>query len=260
MPRFWPKMSLFSRLSTRSRSALRLRVDNVDTLRQGDLRELWELRIEQLPLKPTVDPEEDFAKFSKIIANASEVNRVYFGDTLVGMFASWRRDGVVDGKRFRWIAFEYGATKPEWRGARALRLAYLRTVLVNLDLRPGTLHYVGGIGYPIGAMVVARFGEKTHYLGEEVPAEVARIFDIMLEELAPEGLDSERGGVIFPTVPRPLSEGWLQRRGEDPSYRRYIALNPNWQEGRGLPVLSKLGPGQTTRAFAKRLLPGKRTR
>lgn len=258
MPRIWQNIPLVSR--TPRATPLRFRADPVGALEQRDLRQLWELRIEQLPLKSSVDPEEDFAKFSKNIANAREVNRVYLGEQLVGMFVSWRRDGEVEGRRFRWIAFEYGVTKPEWRGALALRMAYLRTVLLNLSLRPGTLHYVGGIGYPIGTMAVARFGDRTFYYGEEVPAEVEKIFAMMLAELAPEGLDPERGGVTFPTIPRPLSQGWLERYSEHPCYQRYIALNPNWEEGRGLPVLSSLSPGQTTRAFARRLLPLARKR
>ncbi len=257
MPRFWQRLALLPRQS--QTSPLHFCADPVSSLTQRDLRELWELRVEQLPLKPGVDPEEDFEKFSRTIANAHEVSRVYFGAVLVGMFVSWRRDGERDGQRFRWLAFEYGVTRPEWRGARALRLAYLRTVLTNLDLKPGTRHYIGGIGYPIGAMAVARFGDKTHYYGEDVPEVVAAVFEVMLEELAPEGID-EHGGITFPTIPRPLSDAWLSRHGEHPCYLRYIALNPTWAEGRGLPVLSELSFGQTTRAFARRLLPGRLAR
>jgi len=207
---------------------------------------MWSFRIGVLPLKPQVPPEEDFARFSRFCARCTSVVRLRSADgVLCGIAAMSFQDGLFEGRPYRLLLPEYGIVNPRLRGSPVVPWFCLRIVLHALRRMPPRPRnaplFLGGIGYPTGALMVERFFPPLWLYGDaEAPPLETHLLEWMREHLAGERWDPRAGRVSMPTVPRPPSERWLARQGARPLYQRYAQRCPEWTQGYALPVLASI--------------------
>lgn len=219
----------------------RARICAPDQLTDQELRQLWELRLELIDLKPEVAPEQDWEKFLRTVRGCSLVIRMWDGPALLGFYVLFQFDGVVQGHRYRWLGTEYGFIRPAWRRHPWIALQYLRVMAHCWSRRPGVRHYIGGIGYPTGAMSLTSIQPRLLLWGDEglTPME-EQIFARMLELFAPKGMTPQ--GVWMPTLPSALHPRWLKRHGASPELARFLERSPHWEQGYGWPTLVKGSP------------------
>ena len=57
------------------------------------------------------------------------------------------------------------------------------------------------------------------------------------------------------TLPGPHSDRWMARNGESDQLRRYVRLNPNWEQGYALPLLTRVRPLAVAAGVVRYALP-----
>lgn len=216
-------------------------------LRAEEIRALWTLRTDVLRLKPSTDPEKDYATFSAFLGRAAQVLSFHDADGPCGVTAFHvERVATPDGRGGLVVFPEYAAFRPELRGtARAMR-GFLRVLPKVLE--PGDLlrtWYLLGAGYPASFLAVTRLCADVWLDGEDVPAFEQQLLRRFGAELGGK-IEPDTRIVSMPTVPPPLRPVLTQT----PAYARYVARNPRWADGFGLVVLARTQP----RTFVLRMI------
>jgi hypothetical protein len=103
--------------------------------------------------------------------------------------------------------------------------------------------WCGGIGYPAGHMAIQKLLGNVAFQGESGLSLIqSTLLDLITHEFGGANWDVQAGHVVMPTVPPPMSPMWQAKAKFDPFYLRYMALNPRWQEGFGLPGVAHIQP------------------
>ena len=226
------------------RRPIRLVLSDGRALSEEELREMWSFRLGILALKPHVQPEEDFARFSRFCVRCTSVVRLRSADgVLCGMTVMTFHDGLFEGQPYRLLLPEYGIVDARIRGSPVVPWFCLRIVLHALrhmpPRLPDTRVFLGGIGYPTSALLVERLFPPLWLHGEaEAPPLVTHLLEWVREHLAGERWDPRARHVSMPTVPLPPSERWLARQRARPLYQRYVQRCPDWTQGHALPLVA----------------------
>ncbi len=214
------------------------------------IRELWSFRLSIMRLKPHVPPERDFERFARHCWDARRILRLRDErGVLCGMAVPLVYDGTFQGEQYRLVVPEYFYLTPELRGRAVALWAWVRS-LVPLTWKRGTHIFLGGTGYPAGALTLDRFlGPVWLYGDAQVPPLASQVLGWIVTHMAGDGWDSAGHQVVMDTLPPPPSEWWLARNQERGLYRRYVERCPQWQEGRTLPLVTQFSTWKVVKSF-----------
>jgi len=230
---------------------LRHRVARGAALAPAFVDELLALRLRNVSLKKDTDTEADRRKFHAWIQRASWV--------------SWAEDdagaprGMLSWRLFQWThrgeprvgcVGEYLFLDAPFRGT-AVTAGFAVRLLSRIlwDARGGEVWIGGAGGYPQSCVAFARQLGEVAFLGEPGTPDEARAFlDRLTHEADVEA--SPAGIVTMRTRPEGVSPGWLRRNESEDAYRRYVALNPRWQDGLGLVAATRLSVPSLARGLA----------
>lgn len=201
-------------------------------------------------LKPHVSPEKDFEKFAAHCRYGQRILRLRNErGQLCGMIVPLVYDGSFQGEPYRLLIPEYFYLAQEVRGRAVAPWAWLRS-LIPLMPRRGVRFFMGGVGYPAGALTLDRFfGPLWLYGDPEVPPLAAHVLERIIELLAGTGWDPVSGQVDMATLPPVPTEAWLARSQKRALYRRYVERCPRWREGRALPQVTEYTGRKLARAM-----------
>lgn len=233
---------------------LRLRLIPPDAITPALCRQMWQLRLQNIRLRPEVDPEDDYAAFAAYFHGGATAVTFWDAAGALQGFHGWSlTQREVLGQRFSRVVAEYAFFNQGHRGGPELVLAALRlaTPLLLRDRRRRKV--VVGVAYP-GTYVSARLmaARLVSLRGPEItPAE-----RLLLEEFAAEhggaGFDRAAGVVRMRTVPI-LQDRTSRRAPVRAALAEFEQLNPRWREGYGLPILIDLSWSAAGRAIQRGL-------
>lgn len=230
------------------------------SLSDDDVRELWRFRLRFMDLKPSVDPEEDYASFADFVRRADVAWVLLDGAAIAAI--SFYRNEVIEhaGRRYHVLFGEYGFAA--LRGDPRMVLAILWLFVQPLVRGRGRAVYYFGFAYPHSYLSLARASSHVWLLGDEaMPTRERAIADALGRRLGGERWDPVRRRYDFPTLPREAVP-----RASAPHRARLLAhyerLNPEWREGQGLLLLNRLDAGTIPHALraALRRIGGHRRR
>lgn len=206
------------------------------------LQQMSDLRRSVMTMKPHIDLARDFEKFSTLCRASYRVVLFYdHHQQLAGMYLFiLRRGRTKAGKRYLLVLFEYAFMRAQYRGNPALPRSVLMLMWQFLRQWRGDSVWCGGIGYPAGHMAIQKFLGNLVFQGESGLSLIqSTLLDLITHEFGGANWDAQAGHVVMPTVPPPI---WQEKVKSDPFYLRYMALNPRWQEGFGLPGVARVQP------------------
>lgn len=206
------------------------------TLREDELRSLWRLRVGLVALKPSTDPEVDFARFSKRCRASQYVLRLRDPEGEIrGMLAAQFRHERWQSERYLLFLPEYGFLDPAYRGHSEMMrgtLSIFARLLVQARGRP---IYGFVIAYLQGFSALDAMASPMWTLGDpNLPPLVRNLLERAMSEIAGDAWDRGTHRVNLPTLPRPPSAAWWAAMEHDPGVVRYLDLCPDWLEGKAL--------------------------
>jgi hypothetical protein len=204
------------------------------------IRELWSFRLSIMRLKPHVSPEKDFEKFASHCRQGQRILRLRNeSGQLCGSVVPRVYEGTFQTERFRLVVPEYFYLTPELRGSAAVPWAWARC-LAPLVYSRGVRVFLGGIGYPTGALTLDRFLGPVWLYGEpQAPPLASSVLEWIVTHLAGSSWDAARCQVDMGTLPPTPTTAWLARSQRREFYRRYVERCPQWQEGRTVPCVTE---------------------
>ncbi len=192
------------------------------------VRELWNLRLRFLKLKPSVLPEDDFIAFRKYLVDprtTTYVTRAQGGK--LGGFYCLRRERFGKAMVFgvEYLIFE--------RSARHLRRFILTFILTYVQAWPNVLLgrsiYFASVNYPSAyRFILVRTGHQmltSKTVTDDAQCKVLEAFC-----RAQGNYDEDSRLCTLRTLPPPTIEAF-------PGLDEYERMNPNWRQGIGLPIL-----------------------
>lgn len=217
------------------------------SLSESQLRALWRLRRSLIDIKPSVDPEADFAAFAEDFSWGI-VWTLWEGADVVGFFLQRGLPLTWRGRRVLCLTPEYGFTAPHVRGRPELPAAVtLMTVacVLRYPLRPT---YLAGAAYPPSFISLVRAIPPVWTVGDpDVPDWERSLLDHLGERIAKSHYRAADGTVFMRTLPT------SRATPTTPEGRRlfeaYEQANPEWREGRGLFLLCPVTVGTLLRGM-----------
>lgn len=224
-------------------------------LDEGFLRELNAFRLSVMRLKPTTDPDADFAEVVRACRSSEHVAWLRDGaGVLCASFILSTLRGEASGRRHKTYTLNYAFARPDVRGHPAYLWLGLRVMLLELARWRGEALWVGGVGYPASVLALDRAFGPLSLGGDEVPEHVRPLLDRAIAEEAGNRWEPAAARMNMPTIPPVMSDGWYARAEGDPLYRRYVARCPDWTEGYALACLGRLRPARAIAAVMGRAL------
>lgn len=206
------------------------------TLGEDELRALWRFRIGLVPLKPSTDPDTDFARFSRRCRASQYVLRYRDPEgQLRGMgVAQFRHERWRD-ERYLVVLPEYGFLDPAYRRDPEVLLGFLSLFVRLLAQARGRPIYGFAIGYLQGFVSIDAMTSPLWTLGDpDVPPLERDLLERGMQEIAGEAWDRSTHRISLPTLPRDPSPAWWAAMGSDPAVVRYLSLCPDWLEGKAI--------------------------
>jgi hypothetical protein len=208
-------------------------------LREDELRAMWRLRTSLLPLKPSVDPDQDYQRFRAFV-DAAHVGRVLGSDGRPrAMISHQRIDGSFEGRRYRLALFEYIFTEASVRGHPASTFCYVRQLISCRRL--GVANYFVAVGYPRSAVLMSRVLPDLRLDGDPSLTTLERhLVDQAVERVGGSQFDYARRVVELPTIPDPIRPEWRARHADVPIFTAIEARVPDWEQGRAAILIGRL--------------------
>lgn len=227
-----------------TRRLLQTRVSLCDgrELSPDSLREMSDFRRSIMSMKPEVDLDTDHEHFAGFITRCPIVVRVRDrSGALRGTFAMHWVDGGRAGRRWRLFVPDYAFFHPSLRGSPALPWAIFRTITLRPHLLIGREVFLGGVGYPTGALALEKvFGPIRLRSDLDLDGPTREVLDWLVTEFAGQKFDVATGRVWMPTRPPRPSARWFERMASRPTFARYVAQCPDWLDGYGLPLVCRV--------------------
>lgn len=217
------------------------------SLSADDIRALWRFRLRFMDLKPSVDPEDDYANFAGFV-RAADVAWILLDDDGIAAISFYRNEVVEhDGRSYRVLFGEYGFAA--LRGDPRMVLAITWLFVQPLVRGGGRPVFYFGFAYPHSYLSLVGAAGDTWLLGDEaMPAREEAIAAALGRRFGGASWDPVGRRYSFPTLPReavPRASA-PHRAGPLAHYER---LNPDWREGQGLLLLTRLGAGSIPAAL-----------
>jgi hypothetical protein len=231
-------------------------ISNGASLDEHAIRELWSFQLSILRLKPHVSPEKDFEEFASLCRQGQRILRIW-GEhgQLCGSIVPLLYDGSFQGQPYRLLVPEFFFLTPEVRGRTVAIRAWARCLFPLLVPKRGVRLFVGGIGYPDGALTLDRFmGPVWLYGDSSAPPLASHVLDWIVEHMADKDWDPHSQQVHLTTVPPSPTELWLARNQRNALYRRYVERCPRWQEGWALPQVTEFSASKLASSISQRFL------
>jgi hypothetical protein len=222
------------------RRPVRLSALPPSSLDEAFVREMWQFRLRFMALRPGVDPELDFALFSKTVraADTAVVARDDLG-VLRGMAIVRGTVRTFEGRRFLWIWPDYGFIDPMYRGNPMSHLKLAAAVHGLQRRHAGLPAYFVSVAWPSG-FLSQRIVADTRILGDPAASDWERRMLIhVAEAMCDADFEPDRLRVrmrVLPRSPLRVPRGPLARRAL--SY--YMAHNADWSEGYAAVVYYRL--------------------
>jgi hypothetical protein len=213
-------------------------------LSEGEVRALWQLRLSLLPLKPEVEPERDFANFSRFVSHAHVGRLLDARGRPHAMFCYQTEEGSFADVRYHMAAFEYGFVSVPARGHPGIVIIYAALLLGCRSYRPGVRNYFVGCGYPRSFVLLDRVLHDLRFDGEpELDALERHLVSRFIARHVGDKYDAARQRAVLPTLPQPLDASYRARYRDNPILRRYEQRLPDWEWGLALIGISRLDGG-----------------
>jgi hypothetical protein len=233
---------------------LKVRYFRPGSLSPETCRRLWRLRLDNIGLKPEVDPEADYRSFAGYFNGGTTAVTFWDSSGELQGFYGWNEKVLrVEETDVLRIILEYAFINPRYRGRPEFLLAALRLGVPLLLRHAGAIKVAGGIAYP-GSYVAAKqvTGRVVTFSSPSLTPALRRVLEDIASELGGDGYDRATGLVRMRTLPvvhRKVSA----RPSVRSALAEYEAENPRWKEGYGLPVCFELDWGAVA-VSARRLL------
>lgn len=217
-------------------------------------RELNDFRRRFIKLKPGIDGEKDFSEFRRFFTD--EVTVTLFRDRQRRLrgFYGYGLD-MLPGRRVL-IYGEYLFIDPAYRGSVSLILS---NVLIGLRL---VYRYRVLVGYLCIVAQPASFVFLSHIAADQkawtardpdIPDAERAVISAFIERFLAGNYDRELGTVKLRTIPAQIRARGRPGSKRHDALRRFEDLNPTWNEGHGLPCVSRLTLRGLGKAIAIRL-------
>jgi len=202
-----------------------------DRLSEPLLRELWQFRATHVGLKPGVDPEEDFADFSRIIHNGSlSLIRRDRSGTVRGMTHFYERVYLNDGHPFVFIRPEFVFFDKGFHKELGAPIATIWTILRARLLWPTHRLYMGGPVYLGGFITVCQLTKPVWLWNDtDMPQWDRGAFSLVASHT--NGWDPHAGIVNMKTFIRHPRTSPPRSPRLRKDVIRYTTLSPKWHEG-----------------------------
>lgn len=241
--------------------SLRIKVLAGRQLPDALVRQMSDLRRSVMTMKPSVNLARDFEKFSAI-CRSSDSAILFFdqAEELAGMYLLFFRTGrAQNGQRYLLVLSEFAFMRPAYRANPALPRSLFHWIARVLWQWRGESIWFGGLGYPTGMLAGQKFFGEMVLRGEAgLTAMQSELLNLITAEFAGSSWEQEKGYASMPTIPPQVSVQWQLEAEQDAFYQRYLQLCPNWQQGYGLPGVTRVRPlllmGHTVRKLVRRML------
>lgn len=205
-------------------------------INETQIKELYNLRLNILPLKATVNPDSDYAYFSNY-AKASQKIFVFQNPQKEAKGFYFCKYELVKLPTETFIRFapEYGIIDKSYRG-QANNFFPIVKMILFLTLRyPFYPIYFVGTAYPSSYIALRKHLSIVIDSAQSLSAKQEAAFMNYAESI---NCTLHKTSYIYtnPTIPE-FSEEVVARYEKSPYYAYYNSLNPNWREGKSLVVV-----------------------
>lgn len=234
---------------------------SLETYDGADLAEaaidaLWRLRLEFMRLKPDVEEAVDRAEFGAIVRECRSVGVFRTADGIQGFAAFRHRPAIVEGSRVVFVLPTYGFVRPRHRG-HPLFVVLSAAALARVALAfPRHRMIAVEAWYPLSYLLAALNNPDMWSLSTPgISAWQRAVLRRAIETFWASRFDAHTGVVRLNTLPPPaeLAHGGPWRDETQRVFATYVAENPRWAEGFGLPAAVELGPAVAALRFARAL-------
>lgn len=207
-------------------------------LSEDDLRELWQFRGRFLDLKPSVDPQADFATLSDLVRRGWLWRLRDAEGRLLAALATLAHVETLEGRQFVHLNFEYAFFEGAHRRSFATRMAFVTGIARVFALARGRPIYLCTAAYPGAAAS----------LGETFPMWLPGAEQGMTawEREARsalgahyDGYDPHNGLVTMRTLPRERTKP-PSRPDAKRTWDAYMRCCPEWGEGTAVLLFGRI--------------------
>ena len=202
-------------------------------------RQLWDLRLANVDLRPETNREENYRSFQKFFDQDTTTVTFWSQDGRLQGFYGWNQKQLrVEGERFCRVVADYLFMNRAFRGRTELPFSILRLSAKALLTNPRTKCVVVGLAYP-GSFVSVRMMRLPLLTlqSKELTANERRLLEDYANEYGPGCFDPKTGLVRMKTLPH-LPSRTTKSPAAQAALAEYEAQNPRWREGYCLPMLA----------------------
>lgn len=207
------------------------------SMSEAQLRELWRFRASVMPHRADADLGEDWRVFSRFVSAARWVQ---LGRDRQGALRCSVVMTPVEAPDHLFLDADYGYVDLSWRGRWEVLAVWGMLIGRALVVARGRALYFGGVGYPAAAMGIEKLFPSLMLWGDAAVADpiAARHLAMMHERAG--GQASGPAWVTLFTKPYEPPAWWHDHAARAPVLVRYLALNPDWRLGRGVPMIARI--------------------
>jgi len=201
------------------------------TLDETTVRAMWRLRLRFMRLREEVDPEDDFARYAKVVRSSilALLLRDMEGEVRATMVVG-ACERSFRGRRFVWVRPEYGFIDPAYRGGALLLLMCGSAIGHCRRLFPDLPAHVVSIAWPSGFIAYNMLADMQILGNPGLPPWEQGMLHMLAEEMGGERWDAEQERMWMPVIPAfPLRRPKRAQALE--AYHEYLARNPEWEQG-----------------------------